>query len=57
MLETILLSLAGATLCIVAFACFALIIWAAAQDGRTAAGVRPLRSRHGGLRRSAVDTR
>jgi hypothetical protein len=57
MLETILLSLAGATLCIVAFGCFALIIWAAAQDGRTAAGVRPLRTRHGGLRRPAVPTR
>ncbi|HEV7461520.1 MAG TPA: hypothetical protein VGN78_13365 [Solirubrobacteraceae bacterium] len=51
MLETILLSLAGAALCFIAFACFALIIWAAAQDGRTAAGVRPLRSRHLGLRR------
>jgi hypothetical protein len=54
MLETILLSLAGAALCIVAFACFALIIWAAAQDGRTAAGVRPLRSRHLGLRHRAA---
>jgi hypothetical protein len=50
MLETTLLSLAGVALCLVAFACFALIIWAAAQDGRTAAGVRPLRSRHLGLR-------
>ena len=56
MLETILLSLAGAALCIVALACFALIIWAAAQDGRTAAGVRPLRSRHGGLRRHTAPT-
>jgi hypothetical protein len=57
MLETILLSLAGATVCLVALACFALIIWAAAQDGRTAAGVRPLRSRHAGLRRCAAPTR
>jgi hypothetical protein len=56
-LETILLSLAGATVCLVALACFALIIWAAAQDGRTAAGVRPLRSRHAGLRRCAAPTR
>ena len=51
MLETILLSLAIAALCFVALACFILIIWAAAQDGRTAAGVRPLRSRHAGLGR------
>ena len=57
MLETILLSFAVATLCIVAFACFALIIWAAAQDGRTAAGVRPLRSRHAGLQRCAATMR
>ena len=57
MLETILLSLAGAALCIVAFASFALIIWAAAQDGRTAAGVRPLRSRHAGLPRCVAPTR
>jgi hypothetical protein len=57
MLETILLSLAGAALCLLAFGCFALIIWAAAQDGRTAAGVRPLRSRHLGLRRRAAPTR
>jgi hypothetical protein len=56
-LETILLSFAIATLCVVAFACFALIIWAAAQDGRTAAGVRPLRSRHAGLRRRVAPTR
>ena len=51
MLESVLLPLAGAALCVVALACFALIIWAAAQDGRTAAGVRPLRSRHAGLGR------
>ena len=51
MLETILLSLAGAMVCLVALGCFALIIWAGAQDGRTAAGVRPLRSRHAGLGR------
>jgi hypothetical protein len=57
MLETILLSFAGAALCIVAFGCFALIIWAAAQDGRTAAGVRPLRSRHSGLRRRTPQVR
>jgi hypothetical protein len=54
MLETVLLSLALAALCFVALACFALIIWAAAQDGRTAAGVRPLRSRHVGLRHCAA---
>jgi hypothetical protein len=57
MLETILLSVAGGALCLVALACFALIIWAAAQDGRTAAGVRPLRSRHAGLRRWAAPLR
>ena len=51
MLETTLITLAGAAVSLVANACFALIIWAAAQDGRTAAGVRPLRSRHTGLRR------
>jgi hypothetical protein len=57
MLETMFLSFAGATVCTVAFACFALIIWAAAQDGRTAAGVRPLRSRHAGLRGCVAPTR
>ena len=57
MLETILLSLALAALCFIALSGFALIIWAAAQDGRTAAGVRPLRSRHGGLRRRVAPTR
>jgi hypothetical protein len=57
MLETILLSLAGAAVSIVAFACFALIIWAAAQDGRTAVGVRPLCSRHLGLRRRPAPMR
>jgi hypothetical protein len=57
MLETILVSVAGGALCIVAFACFALIIWAAGQDGRTAAGVRPLRSRHAGLRRRVAPLR
>jgi hypothetical protein len=57
MLETVLLSLALAALCFVALACFALIIWAAAQDGRTAAGVRPLRSRHAGLRRCVAPMR
>ena len=54
MLETTLLSFAGAALSLVALACFALTIWAAAQDGRTAAGVLPLRSRHTGLRRPRV---
>jgi hypothetical protein len=57
MLEAIFLSLALAVLCFVALACFVLIIWAAAQDGRTAAGVRPLRSRHAGLRHCAAPMR
>jgi hypothetical protein len=57
MLETSLITLAGAAVCLVALACFALIIWAAAQDGRTAAGVRPLRSRHTGLRRPCAPMR
>ena len=57
MLETTLLSFAGAALSLVALACFALTIWAAAQDGRIAAGVRPLRSRHTGLRRPCAPMR
>ena len=51
MLEDILVTIAAAAVAILALAAFALIIWAAAQDGRTADGVRPLRSRHRGLKR------
>ena len=56
-MEAILLTAAGTVVALVAAACFALIIWAAAQDGRTAAGVRPLRSRHLGLRRTVAPLR
>jgi hypothetical protein len=54
MLEDILITTAGVLVAILALAAFGLIIWAAAQDGRTAAGVRPLRSRHAGLKRRSA---
>jgi len=56
-LEDILITTAGAAVAILALAAFALIIWAAARDGRTADGVRPLRSRHRGLTRRVAPLR
>jgi hypothetical protein len=55
--DAILVTVAGTVLALLAAACLVLIIWAAAQDGRTAAGVRPLRSRHMGLRRRLAPLR
>ena len=57
MLQDILITTAGAAAAILALAAFALIIWAAAQDGRTVDGVRPLRSRHRGLKRHVAPLR
>jgi len=56
-LQDILITTVGAAVASLALAAFALIIWAAAQDGRTADGVRPLRSRHRGLKRRVAPLR